>query len=207
MIILTLEGLKGSGKSSIIKKVSGMGKIMPKFSKGITPYPNFLENFKQDYKKEFNNIDSSLGLQFYANFFNNLVFVEWNIICDRGLLSLPYFGYYGYINNQESIPLKEYWQICEELFREAIRHYKPWADISTFIILECTPDILIERINKRNLIASDIFFLKNIDYYLKSKEKYESIAKKILTSNFINLRNETNEDLESIIIKFEDIVI
>ena len=74
MKVLSIEGIKGTGKSTIVTKIQENYFIrkIEKFTKGINNLPYFLTVFREEHKDYFYNADSSLALGFYANFFNRL---------------------------------------------------------------------------------------------------------------------------------------
>lgn len=199
MKIITIEGLKGSGKTTLVKKLSEDHKIekLEKFSKGKSSLPNFLQEFREEHSGLFKDIDLSLGLVYYANFFNNLRASKQNIvILDRGLLSLPYFGYYGYLQSDENLSFSRYEQTIAKLYNLVLERYKVFEKDSFFFILECsiakTKRRLVER---RKLVHSELLFLKNLEVYFYLKERFETQAKEKLKSYFLNVRNENKDDL------------
>ncbi|MBS3152252.1 hypothetical protein J4230_02475 [Candidatus Woesearchaeota archaeon] len=211
MKIITIEGLKGTGKSFICNNISKnySVKIAGKFSKGKAVFPDFILEFKEKYNNLFNDIDSSLGLGFYANFFHELESQnEKFILFNRGLLSLPYFGYYGYFHNKEKIDFCTYEKILMELYELVLEKYKKFESSSIFIIIECSDDTIKTRLAKREIaIPSDIFFLDNLDLYKMAKIKFEDKAMKILTNSiFIYLQNE-NLNINKILEYFYSIFI
>src|SRR3989344_1842202 len=187
MRTITIEGLKGTGKSTIIKSLSSFYHV------------NLLQKFK--------NIESTLAVNYYSNFFNNLeLATNLNltapriILLNRGLLSLPYFGYYGYSHNSEDLKFREYLKIASELYDLAICKYNTFGLESDFIILECCQETIKKRLEKREVkIVSDTFFLKNIEVYSNMKKYFEEQAiKKIKNTRFFYRNNETIQDLVNI---------
>ncbi len=206
MKILTVEGLKGTGKSLVIKEILREHHILPlqKFTKGQNTIADFLIPFRDKYLPLFKNIDSSLALHFYSAFFHNLENTHENdILLNRGLLSLPSFGYYGYIHCHETMPFKKYQQIVLELYDLALFRYKPFESQSAFFILECNEEEIKKRLANREIkIPSDLFFLEHFSLYTRFKEEFEKRAKKTLTqSYFFNLKNENEKDLVTLLKK------
>ena len=207
-MILTLEGLKGSGKTLVEKLISEKFEPskFPKFTKSsihtISPV-KFVEDFKHTNKWKFTNIESSLGLSYYTSFFSDLERINRDqlTIVNRGILSLAYSGYYGYINNNEKITFGDYLELADDIYKIALHTYLPYEEDTTFIILECNKNLLSERLKSREKrIHSDIFFLEHLNTYLSLKERYEKITEKTLKkSRFHRFRNETSEDLGRIV--------
>ena len=117
-------------------------------------------------------------------------------------MSLPYSGYYGYVNSSETVPFDEYLDIVRELHNLALDRYrKKYEEDSLFITLECDRDELLRRIKSREYkIPSDIFFIEHYDTYVKLKYIFEKETKKQFPkSKFYTFRNENEGDLEGII--------
>ncbi|MEK6861251.1 MAG: hypothetical protein AABY07_04725 [Nanoarchaeota archaeon] len=209
MKIITIEGLKGSGKSLICERLLEKYNFtfIEKFTKIRTELVrpvDFVEDIRRKYNNKFNNIQSSLGLFFYSAFFNrleNLGDVS-NYLLNRGMLSLPYFGYYGYVNSSEMIPFDEYLDVVRELHNLALDRYrKKYEENSLFINLECNKGELFRRIKLREYkIPSDTFFIEHYDTYVKLNDMFEKETKQSLSrSKFLIFRNEDVKDLEQII--------
>ncbi len=199
MNIITLEGLKGTGKSTLVEHLKKNTSFFfaPKISKEKAVLPNFLLPFKEKYSY-FNRVESSLGLKYYAGFFNILsTYSQRPLFLERGLLSLPFYAYYGYYYNSESIPLNHYDLIATEVFQTALNEYKKYNHESTFFILEVEPSIIKKRMEDRvDKIHSDTFFLDYFALCLNIKKRFENFTQKSLSSSkFIHLKNETPEDL------------
>ena len=167
MKIITLEGLKGCGKSTLLEIILRRNNIekFEKFTKGCEKQQDFLIDFSKRYSKFFTNMDSSLALKYYANFFSRLKRIrEEKVIIDRGILSLPYFGFYGYANSEEKLKFCDYEQVVIELYEAALNEYKRFEDFSSFFIIECGRDEIKKRLlTRRKLIPSESFFIENLE--------------------------------------------
>jgi len=203
MKIIIVEGLKGSGKSTLADMISSRFNmhLLKKFTKGDTGTAGFLSELREHYQDDFINLDYSLGVKFYSNFFNRLDASNGDVVCDRGLLSLPYFGYYGYYLFNESISLKRYNFVVDELYGIALQEYdRLFAGKTLFLNIECGTDEIKRRLTMRTRkLPSDKFFLENLDMYINLKERFDKMAMNYLKSRFLPFRNDYLWDLDFII--------
>jgi len=205
MKILTFEGLKGTGKSTLldlIVKDSG-SKIIEKITKGGETWPDFIREAYNKYCPFLKDVKSSLALQFYSNLFRRLEESqrEGLVLLDRGLLSLPSFCYYGYHYSKENMGFDEFLGIVNEMQNLAINNYRKFEEQTTFLIMESKIEEIKSRMIKRARESkADKFFLDNITSYITLKERFEEHAKAGLPKSvFLNLENNTQTDLEQII--------
>ena len=205
--IIAIEGLKGSGKNRVLELIKlryGM-ELITKFTKGKTNLVDFAVEFKEQYQSKFKNIESSFGLQYYSNFFNYLKHETMSrpavIVCNRGMLSLPYFGYYGYFHNEENYPFDSYEVLQAELFRTALSKYAALSLDNYLLTLECSKQETFRRIKSRpRVILADRFFIEKFSLYQQAKHRLEIIACEMLPkSNFLFFNNEIPTDLEPIL--------
>lgn len=207
MKILTIEGLKATGKSLLCHKLTEKFpyiRHIPKFSKGNSSLPSFLTELTEKYACSLPQLSASLGLGFYANFFNNLANIrdDETVLLNRGLLSLPYFSYYGYYYNPQIISIQKYKKFLMQLYKNSIFQYKEFENHSVFLILESDEEEIRRRLDirmKEKKIPSDVFFLTHFHEYQKLKTEYEKIAQDSLNSKFIYLKNNNRTDLEKIL--------
>lgn len=210
MRIVVLEGLKGTGKSTIIKRiVEGKAIRKPeKISKGVEKWPEFVTEIGNRYSARFRDVGSSLGLQYYANFFTRVgrVGEDETVIFDRGLLSLPYFGFYGYLASAETVLFGDYERTATTLFERALEEYGRFSKSSSFFILDCSRETIKRRLaSRRELIPSEQVFLDNFGAYVELKRKTEDLARQRLGRRcFFEMSNEKPEDLEKIVLKIEE---
>ena len=209
-MIVSVEGLKGSGKSTLVQKLHEEHgfPVARKYTKDASPpspFPLFIEEFKEKYGNSFKNITSSLGLRYYANFFGELERQESasgasrNSIFDRGIVSLGYSGYYGYVNNKETLPLPEYEALLFELHREALGQYslhvKRTGQHTLFVMVDCVKDVVEQRIRARlYAIPSDTFLLEHYNQYVRLAEGLEDQARLLLRSPFVHVRSDMHGD-------------
>src|SRR3989338_2369314 len=205
MKVLSIEGIKGTGKSTIVTKIQENYFIrkIEKFTKGINNLPYFLTVFREEHKDYFYNADSSLALGFYANFFNRLAEIRESeiVIFERGLLSFPCSGLYGYYISQKKISFDQYCNVALSLYNLALERYRRLERETLFLIVECTKGTVLDRLRYRAIKKqSDKLFLDKMDSYNHLQRLAEDMSMETLArSNFLRLRNESPQDLEDIV--------
>src|SRR3972149_7019428 len=164
-MIISIEGMKGTGKSTVAQRLSlesGI-QIAAKYTQGKSPFPGWVEKIRKEYGGVFNDAASSLGLQYYSNLFSRL---ENDCIMEKGLITAASSGYYGYVHNNEKMPFQEYADSLEGVFKAACAHYSKRAPETTFLLLECSPEIARARIYDRlRGVPSEVFFIEHQEKY------------------------------------------
>jgi len=203
-MILSIEGLKGSGKSTLVSliKENFIFNISEKYTRGRYDFYKELIDFRRKYVHLFKNIDSSLALQFNSNLFHNLLhFLGKDVILEKGILTLGGEGYYGYVESEENLNIVKYKSICKELYEISLAKYRDLVQPSVFVILDCGLEERVNRIRAREKSKkSDIFFLENMPIYEKIFENSIENAKKALkNATFFRFMDDGRKDIENIL--------
>lgn len=205
-MIISVEGMKGTGKSTIANLLSLESGIpvVEKYTQGKCLFPDWVESLREEYWGEFNDATSSLGLQHYSNLFSRLEGqCGESCILEKGLITAASSGYYGYVKNREKVPFAEYMGILKNVFEESCKHYEPFACDTTFMLLECSPEIARARVYDRlREVPSEVFFIEHQKKYNEMHSSFIQVAMQLLLpaqSRFIYAKNETPEDLEKIL--------
>ena len=215
MKIISLEGLKGAGKTSIAEELGRRRNIdiCEKYMHQHIALSSMLFSLKKRYENKFLNIDEALGTYYYASFFSSLEKAinggRTAIVLDKGLLSLPATGYYGYLKNKETLPFSKYSRILFETFELAIIHYNSIKADSYFFIIKCNEEERLRRIMSREEIKpSELIAVGRNDIYELIFSQSALLAQARLSrASFHYLFNENLEDKRKAISSIEALVL
>ena len=183
-MILSIEGLKGSGKTTLINRLKD----------------RFHINIAKKYTKTQHPGNYSLS-EFVSNLFFSLEeSIDSDIILDKGLITLSTAGLYGYAKENPGYSFDNYKEKNDKLLDNLIMEYRRFEDNTIFVILNCNTEERVKRVlNRPAKKPSDIYFLENIKDYLTLFERNVEVVKKSLKkSRFAEFNNNNFEDLDPI---------
>ncbi|MDO8556621.1 MAG: hypothetical protein Q7R96_05615, partial [Nanoarchaeota archaeon] len=135
-MIISVEGLKGTGKSLLVEKLKGCVEmeVLPKFTRGFAAYPVWLEEIKQGYQQPF--VDECFGFRWCANFFASLAEYQEDkvVLVEKGLISLGCSGLFGHLMYSH-LPYVQYKVQMARVFNQYIAKYQPYVAQTMFIVV------------------------------------------------------------------------
>ena len=197
-MIISVEGLKGTGKSTVVKRLEEelCLPVLPKFTKGKEVYPGWLENLEKE--KEYLTQRKIFGLQFYANFFVRLP-ENKRTLCNKGLITLGSSCVFSYFDPFPPRWFNVYEKDAQEIFSWAVNAYHPYLEETLFIVLHAAKEKIQKRIaqRKRN-IPSERVFIGNYEDY-KAVEEHRTKVLVNEGATIIHITNEKVSDLERLV--------